>query len=286
MSEQRENADRPDRGPFPVSSSASSLFRRLQPERTPPDAVEVGAPDSDEAASSTPAEELPHVSPFTTNNLAAGNVPIGASANTRPAPATPNEALRRLDEKMERAGHELTNGTITRSQYQAIQSYYAERKALIQRLIERSPDTDAWLRAAIASEGYGHLLLQQDEATVDGLALFDNWTGNEIRALGFFDMPPQVIGPLLDELGPVDGSSQPPGAPYARQLDDGRWLSTVRGTFTTAVAVFSARPSSVQLGWQSKLHQDFEHDNQPVLEAGYPDPRALTYPQQALFPFD
>lgn len=279
MPEQRQNADRPDGGPFPVSSSAGSLFRRLQPERTPPAALE---PPQD-ASAPTPEEDLPHVSPFTTNNLTAGGPPAAAPPATRP-PATPTEAMQRLDERMERAGREFSGGTITRSQYQAIQSYYAERKALIQRLVERSPDTNAWQRAAVASEGYGHLLLQQDEATVDGLALFDNWSGSEIQALGFFDVPQDVLTLMLSAMGPA--GSQPAGVPHARQLDDGRWITTVRGTFTTAVAVFSARPSAVQLGWQGKLHQDFEHDNQPALEAGYLDPRALTYPQQALFPFD
>ncbi len=260
-----------DQESFPVSSQAGSLRRRLS------------APEDDEQPDSPappPGEPGEHVNPFTIDDLSALDLQTVEGEAIESTARDAQEALRDIEAKMAAVTRELAEGQVNQAQFQAIYTHYAEKKAVIERLLTRSPGSDAWRRAA--AEGHTAFLRKRHSALLIGLAVYDNWTGESIQTLGHFDLPDEVMGSLLNSLGQeIDPATL--DRPQITQIEGGRWLCTVRGAFTTGVAVFSTEPSTVQLVKQGKAHRDFEQANRPALEAGGFDPAHLHYPQEMLF---
>lgn len=259
--------DIPGEDRFPVSSSASSLLRRLKPQPTP----------------SAPAPEppAPSASPFTTDRLDEVDLSEIDETITENAAEDPDTALIDIEAKMAALTRDLSEGRINQAQFQAIYTHYAEQKTLVLRLLAQDPNTKAWQRAA--SEGYTNILRKRHAAHLEGLLLLDNWTGEALRVIGRVDIPGEVVAPLLESLHDPDPDVQPHTKPLSTQIEGGRWLFYYRGVFTTALAVYSAEPSAVQITRMADAHAGFEESNHSLLELGYPDPDRLTYPQQALF---
>ena len=272
----REPEEKDTAGGFPVSSRASSLLRRLQQDqekraarRSPP------APDRLEAEA-----PIEHVSPFTVEDVSAVNLETVEAQVTESTARDLGEALRRIEENMARVTREFADGAINQAQFQAIYTHYAEQKAVLQRMLARAPDSEAWRRAAI--EGHTEFLRRQHAAKLVGLAVYDNWTSNLIHSSGAFDVPEEVMKSLLDNLS----REVEPGTrerPQSTQIEGGRWLCYVRGIFTTGVSVYTAEPSTVQLIAQGKVHREFERVNRRPLEMGSFEPEYLVYPQDELF---
>lgn len=257
--------DTPGENRFPVSSSSSSLLRRLKPE-TP-----------DRPSQPTP----PSASPFTTDRLDEVDLSQIDETITESAARDPESALRSIEGKMAAITRELTEGRINRAQFQSIYTHYAEQKTLVLRLLAHDPTTNAWQRAA--SEGYTSILRKRHAARLEGLILLGNGTGEALRAMGRVDIPREVVAPLLESLRHPTPDMQPDAAPRSTQIEGGRWLLYYRGVFATTLAVYSAEPSAVQITRMAAAHTRFEEVNHNLLEQGYPDPDMLTYPQQALF---
>src|SRR5690606_10806351 len=134
-----------------------------------------------------------------------------------------------------------------------------------------------------ASEGYTGILRKRHAARLEGLAIYDNWTGGVMRVFGTVDVPERTIAPLLESLRSQDADLPQQSRPLSTQIEGGRWLSYYRGAFVTVLGVYSAEPSTVQLNQQAALHERFEEMNHNLLEMGYADASDLVYPQQALF---
>lgn len=259
------NAPETGDGEFPVSSSAGSLLQRLK----------LDAPEP------TPRAPVRGTGPFTTVQVDEIDPGELDAAITESAAQDPESALRAIEEKMAEVTRELTEGRVNQAQFQSIYTHYAEQKTLILRLLSRDPETTAWQRAA--KEGYTGILRRRHAARLEGLVLLDNWSGEALRVMGRVDVPREVVAPLLESLRKPDEDAPPLDRPLSTQIESGRWLSYYRGTFVTAIAVYSAEPSAVQLGQQAKSHAAFEAQNRELLEMGYADPETLSYPQQALF---
>lgn len=259
--------DTPDRREpgFRVSSSARSILRRLHPEE-----VERARRHGTNPFTTDPTD------PHDRIDLSELDEPVAESLGD-----DPDTALHAIEEKMAQVTQELTEGQINQAQFQALYTHYAEQKTLILRLLSRDPHTDAWQRAA--SEGYTGILRKRHAARLEGLAIYDNWTGGIIRVFGTVDVPERTIAPLLESLRDRDTDLPEQRRPLSTQIEGGRWLSYYRGTFVTVLGVYSAEPSAVQLIQQANLHEQFEKVNHNLLEIGYADADDLAYPQQALF---
>src|SRR3954463_16120705 len=60
------------------------------------------------------------------------------------SPTNPNAALNTLRRKMELVSDEFAQGKINRGQFNAVYKRYSEQRTIIERLIERNPNSDAW----------------------------------------------------------------------------------------------------------------------------------------------
>lgn len=245
---------------FPVSQSARSLLRRLEERPVQPRPGGTGPFTAD------PTDDV---------DLDQLETQVGEP------PGHPADALRHIEACMSEITQELTGGQINHAQFQALYSHYAEQKALILRLLDRDPGSDAWQRAAFG--GHTGILRKRHAARLEGLALLGNRTGAAVRVIGHVDVPQRVIAPLLDSLQHPQATTSASGQPLSTQIVGGRWLAYVRGRFVSALAVYSAEPSAVQLAALTSAHGEFESMNRAALAAGSPNPDRLAYPQEALF---
>lgn len=188
--------------------------------------------------------------------------------------------LNKLEAKMVEVTQSFTDGQLNQAQFQAMYTHYTEQRAVILRLLARNPDSDAWKR--VAKEGHTTVLRRQHEGRLEGMAIYDNWSGTQIKTLGSFDLPDEILNSLLTNLN-TNASTLDINHPQRTQIEGGRWLVYLRGDYVTCVSVYSAEPSVVQLVHLSRKTLEFEIANERLLENGIIDPRRLLFPQEAFF---
>jgi hypothetical protein len=200
--------------------------------------------------------------------------PLEALAN----PETAALALEILRRKMENVANEFADGKINRAQFNAIYGRYNEKRAIVERILERDPDSDAWQRVVRA--GHTSFLRSHFAARCVYYVIFR------------LDWPrPLMMGgaqqPDMDQLVPVlsalNKMSERPRTGLARKhLGDNQWLVLALGEFTVTIAVYNLEPANAQLNRQRDLHNDFERANRKALERGTQTLERMVFPQRAL----
>jgi hypothetical protein len=248
-------------------SAGRSLLRRLR-QTAPP-----GEPPA------VPPSPPPSPDPFTLSDLTSVHLPDDVPPLTETTARRPEEAIQHLEQKMAAVTAELASGKINQAQFQAIYTHYCEQRAIIERLITRSPGTEAWQKVAV--EGHTAFLRQRHAAQISGLVLFENQSGRLIRTFGRLD--------LSRELFPTPSQKQEGITPYSEasvrgtQIEGGRWLVVVTGDFTTSAVIFTQEPSAEQRRAIIEMHRAFEQNNRGALMTGMILPEAFDYPQAKLF---
>jgi len=189
----------------------------------------------------------------------------------------PKSALQEIREKMQQVVAEYSNGDINASQFNAIYQHYAEKRDIIDRMIERNPDSDAW--QSVVKPGYTTHLRSQFEARTIHYAVFRRDDTKPLVSSGKVNRKTaQQIHKLLRVV--LSMKTQRTG--LARQsLGNGNWLVTSIGLQALTIVTFSLQPSSLQTAKVRDLHEDFEVANQRALKNHEPADR-LVYPQRAL----
>ncbi len=185
------------------------------------------------------------------------------------------EALRK---KMEAVAGEYASGKINRAQFNAIYGRYDEKRQIIERILERNPDSSAWRQ--VASGGHTTFLRQHFTA----------------RCLYYLVYRLNASDPLMM------GGQEPPDMPYVEKvvtalhrmpdrprnglarkaLGNGRWLVLTVGEHAATLAMFNLEPSLTQLNRVRDLHQDFERANQMTLQRSAHTLEKMVFPQRAL----
>ncbi len=276
MSDYPDDPSQNDEKPFEVSSSARSLLNRLNKEKSEP---EQPAPEP-ELPPEPPSEPLPSVSPFTIEDISALDLSDLNPERVDQLPENPEKALANLQEKMAQVTEDLATGKINQAQFEALFTRFSEQHAVIMRLMDRNPESDAWQR--VAGEGYTDFLLRQHQARVEGILIVDNWSGRSIRTLGSFKLGKDILASLIKSL---EQSQKLPEAEKLRytQIEGGRWLCSVTDVYTTTIAIFSTEPTALQLDRLGEIHREFERLNKHALEMGQVQPEYLQFPHESLF---
>jgi hypothetical protein len=186
-----------------------------------------------------------------------------------------------LREKTEIAVDEYARGVINRVQFNALYQRYHEQRAIIEKLIERNPDGDAW-RQVVSTHGQTGFLRARLEAQPVSLSVFaaaqpaplleggsetlSSWFPAEAALRAVWAMPNR----------PVIGLGRKP-------LRDEHWLVMAIGSRAATLVVYSLEPSKLQAQWLRDLHVDFERANQLALERNWLARDRLVFPQRALF---
>ncbi|MBN1122737.1 MAG: hypothetical protein JXJ17_16795 [Anaerolineae bacterium] len=282
MSDYPDDPNQKDEKPFEVSPSARSLLNRLnkekfEPERPAPEPEPEPPPPSEPEP---PSEPLPSVSPFTIEDLSAIDLSDLGPERADQLPENPGKALARLQEKMAQVTEDLATGKINQAQFEALFTRFSEQHAVIMRLMDRNPESDAWQR--VAGEGHTDFLLRQHQAKIEGILIVDNWSGRAIRTLGSFVLGKDILASLIKSL---EHSQKLPDGEKVRytQIEGGRWLCSVTDVYTTTIAIFTTEPTALQLDQLSETHREFERLNKHALEMGQVQPEYLHFPHEALF---
>ncbi len=196
------------------------------------------------------------------------------------------EALEELRKKTSQIANEFAEGKLNRAQFTAMYSSYSERRVIIERLLARDPDTQAW--QSVARPGHTSFLRQHFEARIVSYAIYNHGTDDVASPLtcqGATPLPEATIKPILTALKVLlrTHSGDRMLSPLRKPVENGRWIAVIPGRYTTAIALFSLEPSLQQFTHIQDLHRDFERANHLTLERGIRAPEQLVFPHRALF---
>jgi hypothetical protein len=216
---------------------------------------------------------------------AAAPLPISAavppSPAPDPAPQDPLHALVLLRRKVEALVDEYAQGSINRVQFNALYQRYSDQRAIIEKLMQRNPDTDAW-RQVVSSRGQTGYLRARLEAQPVCFSVYA--AGAETPLLTAGDSAAAAVIPAEALLHAVWAMPHRPSIGLGRKpLDSEQWLVMAVGNKAATLVVFSLEPSKTQAQLLRDLHIDFERANQMALERGWLAAERLVFPQRALF---
>jgi hypothetical protein len=199
-----------------------------------------------------------------------------AESNT--SPKNPVLALETLRKKMETVASEFAAGRINRAQFNAIYGRYDEQRTIIERILERNPDSSAWKQ--VVRSGHTSFLRDHFEARCMYYLVYR------------FNMPtPLTMGgpqqPDLAQIEPVltavyNMQKRPENGLARKDLGSGQWLVLALGAYSITLVMFNLEPSAAQLNRVRDLHKDFERANRSALERGTRTLEKMVFPQRAL----
>lgn len=179
---------------------------------------------------------------------------------------------------MEGVANEFAAGKINRAQFNAIYGRYDEQRMIIERLLERNPDSSAWQQ--VVRSGHTSFLRDHFEARCMYYLVYRLNTPSPLMMGGPQQPNMAQIEPVLSALQKVE---KRPRAGLARKaLGDGHWLVLALGANALTIAMFNLEPSSSQVNHVRDLHNDFERANRSALERGTRTLEKMVFPQRAL----
>ena len=189
----------------------------------------------------------------------------------------PHSVLEQIKQRISTITGEYSAGKINAVQFNAMYRHYMEKRVIIEKLLERNPDTDAW-RAA-ATPGKTSYLRNRYEARVLYYVVFRR---NEVSPLTNAGKLPkkaaQEVHKLLQQIWKMEtwrtGLAR-------KSLGDGLWVLLMIGDLSLTLAVYFFQPSTLQINRLRDLHTDFERANRQLLERKMPAER-MVFPQRSL----
>ena len=195
------------------------------------------------------------------------------------APTNPNSALNTLRGKMELVSDEFAQGKINRAQFNAVYKRYSEQRTIIERLIARNPDSEAW-KQVIGVKGQTGFLRDHFEAQPLYFVAYRHHHFEPITAGGKQKANDELIKPVLTLVWSLP--TRPKNGLGRKPIGDMQWLILACGDHAATVVMFSLEPSIAQARLVRDLHADFERANQAALARGWIVPERMVFPQRAL----
>jgi hypothetical protein len=190
----------------------------------------------------------------------------------------PQAALDALRRKMEVVANEFSQGKINRAQFNAIYGRYGEQRTIIERLIERNPENQAWKQAA--APGHTSFLRDHFEARLLYYLVYQHDTPAPLTMGGSQQPEMDTVSQVLKMLW---GMKNRPRVGLARKdMTNGRWMILATGEYAVTLTLFLLEPSIAQANLVRDLHADFERANRRALERGTRSLDRFVFPQRAL----
>jgi hypothetical protein len=207
--------------------------------------------------------------------------PPPAPARPEPAQETPSTAVKTLRQKIETVIDEFATGKINRAQFNAMYKRYSEQREIIERLLERNPDSDAW-KQVLGVKGHTGFLRSHYESQPKFFIVYRHGTPKAILAAGKDKEQPTDIEilPILHMVWKMP--NRPKVGLGRRQMGSGDWLLLATGEHAATAVVFTLEPSAAQARLVRDSHADFERANQAALARGWIVQERMVFPQRAL----
>lgn len=180
---------------------------------------------------------------------------------------------------MEIVSDEFASGKINRAQFNAMYKRYSEQRAIIERLIERNPDSEAW-KQVISLKGQTGFLRHHFEALPLAFGVYHKSSPHPVMQGGKQTLDARVLIPLLRSIWLM--KDRPKQALGRKPIGDDRWLVVAVGDYAATAVLFSLEPSNAQARLVRDLHADFERANGAALARGWIVPERMVFPQRAL----
>jgi hypothetical protein len=110
-----------------------------------------------------------------------------------------------------------------------------------------------------------------------GLAIYHHRSGIIIETLGNFDVPSEVISPVVNEFS-HKLEAREFIEPVTKKLSTGLWLVFMARHFSTAIVIFRNEPAQRQVRELERLLHDFEEVNKKFLDKMTVDKDKLVKP--------
>ncbi len=188
--------------------------------------------------------------------------------------------LRAVSDKMMKLAEDFALGRVNRTQFEELYRHYVEERATIEKLMQMQPGSPAWKGAV--TEGESVLIKRKHAAQPLGYAIYLNVNSLPIRSVGDFRIDSALLVPMLSSFRSATAEMFGSGL-KSSEIEGGRWLCFVPGLYTTLIVLFSVEPARLQMDMLEQLQRHFEKANEPMFEAGLPDPTRLVYPHAAAF---
>ncbi len=192
--------------------------------------------------------------------------------------ANPQAALDNLREKMEAVANEFAQGRINRAQFNAIYGRYSEQRTIIERLVQRNPNNEAWKHAA--APGHTSFLREHFEARLQFYLVYQHLLTVPLMMGGKQQPNMEQISQVLNGLWNMN--NRPKIGLARKEMGGGSWLVLALGEFAVTLAMFMLEPSTMQMNLVRDLHADFERANRSALERGTRSLDRFVFPQRAL----
>ncbi len=204
--------------------------------------------------------------------------PPEAAPTPEPPLENPQAVLESLRQKMEKVANEFAQGKINRAQFNAIYGRYSEQRAIVERLIERNPQNEAWKQAA--APGHTSFLREHFEARLLFYLVFQHDIPTPLMIGGRQQPDMAKIGQVLKSLWGM--KNRPKTGLARRDMGSGNWLVLALGDRAVTLVMFMLEPSTAQINLVRDLHADFERANRGALERGTRSLDRFVFPQRAL----
>lgn len=191
----------------------------------------------------------------------------------------PREAVALLRQKMELVASEFAEGKINRAQFNAMYGRYSEQRAIIERIVERNPQSRAW-KQVIGTPGHTSFLRHHFEAEPLYFMVYRHLVAEPLLVGGSTRPDMRRISPIIKALWAVP--ERPRSGLARRSLGDQRWLILAMGKNALTVVVFRMEPAVAQAALVRDMHADFETANQAALARSVTHADRLVFPQRAL----
>jgi len=215
--------------------------------------------------------------------------PTGMTPAPAPKPAAPpnqeanaqdpNAALNAIRIKMEVIADEFAQGKINSVQFHVLYKRYSEQRTIIEKLIERDPEGDAWQRV-MNLKGQTGFLRSQYAAQAQYYAVVRAGSPRPMMSGGKVTPDEALIAAMAGKLWALPNRPTPGLA--RKPLPNGEWVIVATGAHAGTFVVFSLEPSNAQARLVRDLHADFERANAFALGRGQVVAERMVFPQRAL----
>ena len=269
-----------------------SLLRRLlrRPDDLTQSPESAAAPEPEPKKSSSvgtspvrplpPEESVQPAEPILPNVRSTQPAPAAHSVGNLEERLRAELALEKLRQKTARVAAEFASGKINRAQFLALYAHYNEKRIIIERLLERDPDTQAW--QSVARSGQTAFLRQHYASRVLSYAIYFHDSLQPLIVQGQPLLPEDVALKILTAIRLVRRTQRALSA-QRKQIDESHWAVFIPAEFTTAIAMFLLEPSTRQVLLAQDLHHDFERANRTLLLRDVRAAEHYVFPHRALF---
>lgn len=190
---------------------------------------------------------------------------------------TPQAALSHIRLRLKAATKEYSSGRLNAVQFNAIYRHYTEKRQIIERLVARDPETDAW--KAAASPGKTGFIRDRFEARPLYYVIFRKGDTQPLAANG--KIPKAAARQIFTLLQTFWKTNTWRRGLARKQIGDGMWLVLMVGEMSLTIVIYFLQPSVLQLNQLRDLHADFERANKKALHRNLPSKR-MVFPQRAI----